>query len=207
MKPQSLLLMASLVLGLLCLTNSANAQPSRVPPAPVLRQAPPANYGYYQPRIPPNYHLLSFEEQRILRDGEISPGQVFGGGVLAVFFGFGTGQAVQGRWSSTGWKFALAEVAGFTAIIIGATSSISHSGRRNTNSSGQALMIGGLVTFGVSRLWEIVDAFATPGQHNSRYRQVQWKAYGNQPYAPQYSLFVTPNNDTGGGIAGLKMSF
>ncbi len=207
MKSPPLLLLASLVLGLLILTNSAAAQPSRVQPAPVLQPAPPPNYGYYQPRIPPNYHLLTFEEQRILRNGEISPGQAVGGGLMAVFFGFGTGQAVQGRWSSTGWKFALAEVAGFTAIIIGATSSISHSNSRNNNSSGQTLLIGGLVTFGVSRIWEIIDSFAAPSHHNSRYRQVQWKAYGNQPYAPRYSLFVTPNNNTGGGIAGLKMSF
>lgn len=198
-----------LVISLPIVTSSsiAFAQPSRTAPRPLPQQ----NFGgyYSQYQVPPYYHLLSFEERQLLHDGKISQGQVVGGGLMALFLGFGTGQAVQGRWSTMGWKFALAEGAGITAMIIGISSSLSHDSHQGSGSNsdeGVTLLIGGLLTYSIAHLWEIVDAFAAPASHNRRYNQVKWKAYG-QPYAPHYSLFIAPNNDSGGGVAGLKMSF
>src|SRR5207249_9637983 len=85
-------------------------------PQPYPQQCPPpgcgAAYGYQA--IP-----LSPADQELLADGEISDGAHVGGGLLAIFFGFGVGQAVQGRFGETGWIFLLGEGASFTALLVG----------------------------------------------------------------------------------------
>jgi len=175
------------------------------PRAPVPLQNYQPSYSPYQ--APPYYHLLNFEEREILHDGKISQGQVIGGGLLALFVGYGSGHAVQGRFGSTGWKFALAEVASIVGIVVAARQP--ESGSYNSN-QGETLLVGSILTYFIARGWETYDAFAGPSAYNRRFRSAQWKAYGQQPYpyAPgPYSLYVAPSTGSEGGIAGLRLSF
>src|SRR5262245_55241343 len=83
--------------------------------------AQPGQTPAYPPAAPPP---LTPGEAALLRDGEISDGQHIGGGVLAIFPGFGIGQAVQGRWLEKGWMFTLGEAVFGVAFTIGLTNVI-----------------------------------------------------------------------------------
>lgn len=193
----------SLLSAAFLLPHVAHAQPGRqvyprsqVPPPP-----PPPGYGQ-----PANYNLLSFEERRLLMDGEISLGQTIGGGALALWLGFGVGHAVQGRYGETGWKFTLGELAAVGGIMIGAIQLSAHAydGDRN-NDRGENLLIASFIAFGVIRIWEIVDTLTGPAAHNSAVRAARYKAYG--PPRPRYGFFIAPTKQSDGGVAGLTLQF
>jgi hypothetical protein len=93
---------ALLVLG----SAVAQAQPARVPPA----------YAY-KPQ-------LTDDDRDVLARGEITNDQQIGGGVVALMFGFGTGQAVEGRWRDTGWMFTLGDTVAGAALMAGIISTI-----------------------------------------------------------------------------------
>ena len=78
---------------------------------------------------------------------EIWQGRDWGGLGLSYVVGFGTGQAVQGRWSSSGKYFAIAETASLLSMI-------SHT---NSIADTSKTFATGLIFFGVSRIWEIID--------------------------------------------------
>jgi hypothetical protein len=130
-----------------------------------------------------------------------------------LFFGFGIGQAVQGRWSDTGWIFTLGEVASITAMIVGAVKSIDScnsditSGSGCSNSSGTGLLVGGLIGIVVFRVWEVVDAFGGPPKHNRRVRELKMRLGIPQPmYGKRITPYLNKSRD-GGGVAGLALSF
>ncbi len=78
------------VVVVLLVSTVAAAQPGAAqPPYP-----PPPAYGY-APQ--PMQVQLTLDEQYLLERGYISDGQHVGGTVVAFFFGFGIGHAVQGR--------------------------------------------------------------------------------------------------------------
>src|SRR5678815_1471590 len=101
------------VVTLLVLAGSAGAQPGQTP---VYSQPPPAypqqypSYGY-APQRPVMQVQLTVDEQWLLQRGFISDGETYGGGALALFFGYGIGQAVQGRWSQKGYIFTFGDLA------------------------------------------------------------------------------------------------
>src|SRR6478735_7677733 len=95
------------------LAQSPGADPGQPPPAPY--PAPPAPYpappapqpmpypnGGYAP--PPQGYVpvqLSRDDAELLQKGEITDTQHAGGVVANVLFGFGVGQAIQGRYGDT----------------------------------------------------------------------------------------------------------
>src|ERR1043165_10125455 len=76
-------------------------------PYPQQQPAPyygPQPYGYQQP---PLNARLTVDAQWLLERGFISDGEHLGGGLAALFVGFGVGQAVQGRSGRKGWIFTV----------------------------------------------------------------------------------------------------
>src|SRR5688500_1571426 len=150
-------------------------EPSPYPPPPPHQpyppnQPPPPPAGY----APQPYQYvplqLSLEDQKLLSQGEISDGAQVGGVAGNLFFGFGVGQAIQGRWGETGWIFTLGEIASITAIVVGVGQSfedcfgIDDTGCNDSN-DGVGLIVGGLIGITVFRVWSVVDAFSGPQKH------------------------------------------
>ncbi len=128
--------------------------------------------------------------------------QVVGGGVFSVFLGFGSGHAIQGRFYESGWKFAAGEGAALGSMLVGGLLLAEDSGV-----VGGTMLIGGGVGFVALRIWEIVHGLTGPSTHNSRYREVHWKAYQvHQQVAPRTRLYVAPSGESGG-VAGLQGTF
>ncbi|MCX5741154.1 MAG: hypothetical protein NT062_01505, partial [Proteobacteria bacterium] len=145
-----------------------------------------------------------------LAQGEITDGQMLGGAAVAFFVGFGTGQAVQGRWSESGWMFALGEVATLTLMVYGVAQVLDDCFRtdvscnQSNDARGETALIVGAVGFGVLRVWEIVDALSAPSSHNARVRELRIRT-GQQPTYYGMKPFVSPKGD--GLAAGLSWRF
>ena len=186
------------VLVLAVLTGVAGAQPGAPGPAPY----PPP-----QPYPPPGYGYpmqLSPADQELLMRGEITDGQQVGGGLLALFVGFGSGQAVQGRFGETGWIFLLGEGAS-TAVMMKGFFDLFAACPDNTdtkcnNSAGYFAL--GLLGIAIFRTWGTVDAFVSPGFHNRRVRALKMRLG-----IPIYSVapFVAPAHNAT--TAGLMLRF
>lgn len=194
-----------------------HAQPQPPPPMPPQPYAPqPQPQPYAQPYAPQPYGYqprpvqLTAEEAEILQRGPISDGAHIGGGLVSLFFGFGVGQAVQGRWSDTGWIFTVGELGSGALMIYGMTQLFEDCfGYEETscddNGGGTALVVGALALTGF-RIWEVVDAFSGPSSHNARYKSVQMRMNGFAP-APQWGLYLSPSMDRRASVAGLSLSF
>lgn len=187
---------------LVCIPIS-EAQPGAQPPAPRPQSSPgPSPYGPYN--AAPNYSLLTAEERELLLTGEISSGQTIGGGAVAWILGFGAGHAVQGRYEDVGWKFTLGEAASVAGIIVGLSIALDHESRYPSD-TGENILVASFVSLAVLRIWETIDAFTGPGQHNQKYRAAHWKAYGTPPQ--RYGLYLAPTRSGGGGVAGARLQF
>lgn len=206
--------MRIVTLGLvLVIGGSASAQPpSSQPPVP-------PTYPPQQPYAPPpqqyqpayNYPVqLSADDHELLMRGEITDGEHFGGGLAALFLGFGSGQAIQGRWSDTGWIFTLGETASLVAMVSGAIriadDCIDTIGDDVDcdHSDGPPLMIIGALGITVFRIWGTVDAFSGPGDHNRRVRELKWRM--GMPVQVGVTPYVNRTRD-GGGTAGVQIRF
>ncbi|MEO8552877.1 MAG: hypothetical protein ABI678_23020 [Kofleriaceae bacterium] len=178
-------------LGLLVfmiLARAAAAQPAMTPALPSPQQAIPTP-----------------EEREILAAGEIGTGAHLGGVVASVALGFGTGQAIQGRWSDTGWIFTFGEIASMAVMIKGMRDGglgDCFEEPCHRNRAGAELAIGGLLAFAVFHTWEVADAIVVPSLHNDRYHHL----LGRYGY-PQLALkpYVAPHGD--GAVAGLSLQF
>jgi hypothetical protein len=217
--PLALLLLV-LVGGSAVAQDPYQPQPQPYPqPPPQPQQPPPPGYG--QPYAPPpqNYvpAQLSADDAALLQQGEISDGAHIGGAVASLFFGFGIGQAVQGRYSETGWIFTLGEAASFGLLIYGIVEAFGGTclsrdefgfcTNRETNSSGGVMIAGGLIGLLVFRVWEIVDAFGGPPKHNARVRNIKMRLGMPVPmYVEKVVPYVNKARD-GGGTAGLTFRF
>jgi hypothetical protein len=186
----------------------ATAQPGQTPYAPPPYAQPPpgvpAPYAY-QPR--PQV-MLTDEERHLLEVGEISDGKHLGGGLAAVFFGFGVGQAVQGRWSDTGYIFTLGEGASVVALFYGLGRALSCDGESSCSNEGAGWMVGGLLAYTALHVWEIADAFVVPPRHNQRVRELRSRL-GYPPAGMYYSVkpFLTPPKNGDGAVAGFELRF
>lgn len=190
-------------------TPPARPVPAPPQPQPAVQGYPPADVG---PPLPYVYQpapvLLTPEEQELLAEGEMPIVQHAGGGALAFFVGFGLGQAVQGRWSDTGWMFTLGDAAAYTAIIAGAREFepcvFSDSGSCNNTRAG-LLIVGGAISLLGLHIWQTVDAFVVPGNRNQRVRALRQRL--GLPAQQPYSSFVAPSRDGTGSVGGLTLRF
>lgn len=203
MRTTSLLVTAAL----LAAQATALAQPGQAPPPP-----PPPRYYPPQAYAPPPQGGLTAEEQELLAEGEISDGAHIGGGFLSIFIGFGLGQAVQGRWSDTGWIFTLGEIGSIALLIYGIeqeTDCVFDDPSCDEDAGGASIAVGmiGLLVF---RVWEVIDAFAGPARHNRRVRNLRMRM-GYPPNGYYYGgvePYVTPvGKDDDGAIAGIRLRF
>lgn len=210
-----ILCLAAFVLAAMFLANtsSAWAQPGQTHPAPPPQSATPVHPDY-APQ-PPNLHLLTWEERRLLARGEISPEATFSGGMLGTFLGFGLGHAAQGRYGELGWIFTAGEIASMTAMFTGLVRCLNGEYEsnddvviRNNGCQGNeaTLLIGGAIGFMVFRTWEMIDSWVGPTRHNARVRAARAKAHG---YVPQrgYSLYLVPSSKGSGAVGGLTIRF
>ena len=216
--------MRTLIVALLVLVSgTASAQyaqpPGQYPPQPQPYYPQPQPYGYYQQPQRPMQVQLTVDEQWLLSRGYISDGEHIGGGIASLFFGFGVGQAVQGRWGEKGYIFTIGEIASFGAMIYGmvelmsactdnfddpyANSSCNHTQERR----GGVMLVGGLVGISVFRIWEIVDAFAGPSEHNRKLHALKMRLGMPDSYVRHVRPYITPSADGGGALAGVAMRF
>lgn len=155
-------------------------------------------------------HLqLSAEDQELILDGEIGPVAHIGGGLFATFVGFGTGQAVQGRWLERGWIFTVGETAGLGVMFYGlgkAASSCVNDDGSSCGSSGTGLIVGGAIAVTGLHIWEMVDAFVAPIGHNRRVRAAKLRASGHAGIA-SVTPYVVPPPTGDGAVGGLSLTF
>jgi hypothetical protein len=193
-------------------SEAAQAQPAAAPQpssyAPAYGPAyAPAPYG-----PPPVAVELTLEEQLLLQRGIISDGKHIGGGLAAWFIGFGSGQAIQGRWYEDGWKFTLGEGAGMGVSIYGFVRLAnclydpSPSDYRDNCERHLGWMLAGALVSGVFRVWGTIDAFLEPSEHNRRVRALHMRI-GHQPFYTRLTPFVTPVQQGDGAVGGLTISF
>ena len=197
------------------IASAAIAQPGTPPPYAPAPPAPqpyapqpyaPQPYGY-QPR-PQVQVQLSAEEAEILARGPIDDGAHIGGGLISLLFGFGVGQAVQGRYGDTGWIFTVGELGSGALMIYGMTRVFGdcfESDARCESSGGvTAILVGALALTGF-RVWEVVDAFAGPASHNRRYKDIQLRVNGYAP--PRWGIYSARSMDRQATVTGLELRF
>ena len=216
--------MRTLIVALLVLVSgTASAQyaqpPGQYPQQPQPYYPQPQPYGYYQQPQRPMQVQLTVDEQWLLSRGYISDGEHIGGGIASLFFGFGVGQAVQGRWGQKGSIFTIGEIASFGAMIYGMVTLVSacndnfddpyadSSCNESKERRGGVMMVGGLIGISVFRIWEIVDAFAGPSEHNRQLHALKMRLGMPDSYVRHVRPYIVPSADGGGALAGVSMRF
>jgi hypothetical protein len=212
--------MRTLIVALLVLVSgTASAQYAQPPGSYPQQPQPYYPQPYYQQQPRPMQVQLTVDEQWLLSRGYISDGEHIGGGIAALFVGFGVGQAVQGRWGHKGYIFTIGELASFGAMIYGAVTlasacyddfddPYSDGGCNETKERrGGVLMVGGLIGISVFRIWEIVDAFAGPSEHNRELHALKMRLGMPDSYVRNVRPYIVPSADGGGALAGVSMRF
>ncbi len=192
-------------------SSVALAQPGGyAPPPPAPQPYAPQPYAPQPYAYQPVQVQLTPEEADILDRGPINDGAHIGGGLISLFFGFGIGQAVQGRYGDTGWIFTVGELGSLTLMIYGMSQLFNdcydygYDRSCNNNTGGTSLIIGALALTGF-RIWEVVDAFAAPASHNRRYKDIQMRVNGYAP--PRWGLFSGRTMDRQASVTGLEIKF
>jgi hypothetical protein len=216
--------MRTLIVALLVLVSGTASAQYAQPPGSYPQQPQPyypqqqQPYGYYQQPQPMRVQL-TVDEQWLLSRGYISDGEHIGGGIASLFIGFGVGQAVQGRWGQKGYIFTIGELASFGAMIWGMVDLVSacndgyndpyadYSCNESQERRGATLMIGGALAISAFRIWEIVDAFAGPSEHNRRLHDLHMRLGIRDSYVQHVRPYVAPTGDGGGALAGVAMRF
>jgi hypothetical protein len=117
---------------------------------------------------------------------------------------------VQGRWGQKGYIFTAGEAVSGVAMIWGMVGMLdcfeACSDARQERYT--FLMVGGMISVTVFRIWEIYDAFAGPGEHNRHLTQLRTRLGMPVPLYTRLSPYVAPNRDRdGGGFAGVALRF
>ena len=91
--------------------------------------------------------------------------QYIAGGVVSIFASFGIGQAIQGRWSESGWIFTVGQ-----AIVVGGI--VTTSVVLVDSITSKKFSTGALVGYGLFGLagfalwiWELVDTWSLPSHY------------------------------------------
>ncbi|MFV3409919.1 hypothetical protein ACNH6C_15025 [Bdellovibrio bacteriovorus] len=154
-----------------------------------------------------SYASLSENDRTILERGEISQTRYVVGGILATYpLGLGIGHAVQGRYMEKGWIFTVGELASIAVFAAGmgdCVASTWSSNNDNCNGSGGLLFAGAFAYVGF-RIWEAVDAWATPPEQNRRYRELKSRLPASEDtitFEPGFMPLA------GGGALGLRVTF
>lgn len=115
------------------------------------------------------------KDKEILEIGEISTPRYVTGGILGTYpIGFGVGHAIQGRWDQRGWIFTAGEFGSLAIAVSGLVGCMDKTFESNKCSDLEStLIVTGLVGFVGFRIWEIVDVWAAPPSHNTRYRELK----------------------------------
>lgn len=187
-------------------------------PYPRYSHQPPS---YPGPRVgapgqaAPVYARLTPEQQELLARGEITGTEYILGGVIGSYLGFGIGHAIQGRYGRDGVKFTIGQSATITLIIIGALSCIDHhydadyydspeyadTAARNRNRCHEYALWAGITGYFAFRIWEAVDVWSAPPEHN---RRVRWLRH--QLATGRIGFAVRPNEEKGA-TASLTLRF
>lgn len=115
---------------------------------------------------------MSEEDQKIYNRGEIADGAYISGGVIGTVFGFGIGQAIQGRFSDKGWYFTAGELASLAVFSAGTTACLLSFHIEDCANSLTVAYLGAFAYLGF-RIWETIDVWATPPELNQRYRRLR----------------------------------
>jgi hypothetical protein len=195
-------------------TVGAQPQPTYAPPPGYGQPAQPGygpGYGY---RPPMQQGQLTLDERWLLRRGFISDGEHIAGGAVALVFGLGLGQAIQGRWSEMGWVFTLGESAAVLVMMYGVISifgcefsDLGSEQDRDCADPGSAIAVAGLIGYGVFRVWGAIDAFAAPPAHNRRVRDLRSRLGLPVPMYSGLTPYVAPLRHGDGGTAGVTLRF
>jgi hypothetical protein len=206
-------------LGIMAMAATAAAQQQQLPSLPNSSPKPAANTPAHQMPNPldpaQTYELdqpgvreaektgpLDAEERAALARGEYSIGQRVGGAVAAGLVGFGSGQAIQGRWRRTGWIFSAAEPAALAVGIIG----LWQCPDEGCSGLSQAAALTGFLGFIGLRAWGFFDAVIAPGNHNRRLQRLRVRA-GIPEYARGVTPYLLPAAHGEGATAGLTLRF
>ncbi len=136
---------------------------------------------------------LTPEEIEIYKQGEISTGQLVGGGLLGTFVGFGLGHVAYEKYSSKGWIFTVGELGSYALMASGAVSFVTSP----FSSNGLGVYTFGAIAFIGFKIWEIVDVWTTPQFHNNRYHSIKERLDGSQNIASYHlsPLIVQSQNE------------
>jgi len=226
----TIVLLSCIALGGVAQAQSYPQQPSQYPPGPTYPQQgyPQQGYpqqGYPQPQPygyaaqPPMNVQLTVDEQWLLQRGFITDGEHLGGGLAALFVGFGVGQAVQGRWSRKGYIFTIGEGVSIAVMFYGVFSFVDRCAAADADPSasdtacdralsrGFGLMLGGMLALSVFRVWETVDAFVAPPQHNRELLELRTRLGMPTPMYTRARPYLGPTPDGAGGMAGVSLRF
>jgi hypothetical protein len=184
-------------------------QPQPYPPPQPYGQPIGPTYGYGQQ--PVMQYQLTLDDQELLSRGYISDGQWIAGGLANLAFGFGIGQAIQGRWSDGGYIFTLGEGVSFGVMIWGMVELFeSCSVYEECNDGGEdrgfGLMMLGLTGYAVFHVWSIIDAFAGPPAHNRKLRNLHMRMGYPVPMYSKVTPYLGRPRD-GGTVAGFTVRF
>jgi hypothetical protein len=176
------------------------APPPPYAPPPYGQAVVPPPYGY-QPQV-----ALTAEDRDLLASGEISDEAHVGGGIAAIFVGFGVGQAIQGRWTETGWIYTLGETVASTAFTIGLVEQFTACVEpaltdRNCSDRGVTPLVLGMLGVVGFRVAGSIDAFVAPPRHNERVRRLKMRL--GYPVAP----YISHAHGTDGSVAGVTIHF
>jgi hypothetical protein len=121
---------------------------------------------------------LTEDERWILDRGEISSGAYIAGGILGTYpLGLGIGHAIQGRYSRNGYIFTLTQVGAIGIMTAGVLNCIEKNlatpFSNGISSCNNALTTIGAVAYVGVRIWEIIDLWSYPPDHNRRYRSLK----------------------------------
>ena len=171
----------------------ATAQPSQTVPSPYA----------YQPQV-----VLTDDERELLATGEISDHRYTGGALASFFVGFGIGQALEGRWSDTGYIFTVGDAAATIALAYGLERTLNCLEGCSASDDGSRWVIGGFVALAAFRAVEVADALIAPPRHNRRVRELRSRL-GYPPSGVYYGLtpILTPPKNGDGAIAGFALRF
>lgn len=118
---------------------------------------------------------------------------------MGTVIGFGTGQAAQGRWSSAGWPFAVADGLGLAAMLLTFGDCFSCSDQQNHTRD--VIRTSGVTLFLASRVIQVGEVLIYGLGHG----MIGGNASNQEP--PSFSTVVLPLTDGSGAVVAGTLRF